>query len=208
MIKAVIFDFGNVICKFTNEILLGKISTITGKPKEEIRHLIYEVSELPKKFETGLISSNEFFEEISKLCGLNISYDELKEIYSKDKFTRIEGMIKLIKLFKGKYKVGLLSNNSEWDFEYGVKIVPEMKFFDTITLSYEVKAMKPDLKIFYDALNKLNLPPEECVYTDDILEYVKIANSIGINGIHFTNPDNFLSSLKEIESKINGTQTI
>jgi putative hydrolase of the HAD superfamily len=203
MIKAVIFDFGNVICKFTNEILLGKISTITGKPKEEIRNLIYEVSELPKKFETGLISSNEFFEEISKLCGLNISYDELRKIYTENKFTPIPKMDLIIQSLKPKYKLALLSNTSEWDFEYGVKIVPEMKFFDTITLSYEVKAMKPDLKIFYDALNKLNLPPEECVYTDDILEYVQAANSIGINGIHFTNPDNFLSSLKEIENKIN-----
>jgi len=201
MIKAIIFDFGNVICRFTNEILLDKISAISGKPKEEIRHLIYEVSELPQKFETGLVSSNEFFEEMSKLCGLNISYDELKEIYSKDKFTRIEGMIKLIKLFKGKYKVGLLSNNSEWDFEYGVKMVPEINFFDTITLSYEVKAMKPDLKIFYDALGKLKLSPQECVYTDDILEYVQAAESIGINAIHFTDPDNFISSLKEIENK-------
>lgn len=197
MIKAIIFDFGNVICYFTNEISVEKISGLTGKTKDEIRELISK-SDLPKKFETGLLSSQEFFEEMSKLLNLKVTYEELKEIYSKDKFTIVEGIEELIESLHKNYKIGALSNTSEWDFEYMIKTAPVIKTFDTITTSFEVKAMKPDPKIFEDALNKLQLKPEECVYTDDILEYVEAGKRLGINAVQFVGVEKFREELKRL----------
>lgn len=202
MIKAIIFDFGNVICKFTNEILVERISHLTGKTKEEIFDLIYKKSDLPKKVETGLVSSQEFFEELSKLCGLNVTYEELKRIYSEDKFTPIEGMGELIERLRGKYKIGLLSNTGEWDFDYILKVAPIVKTFDSITTSFEVKAMKPNSNIFLDALNKLKLKPEECIYTDDILDYVEAAKEMGINAVQFNGIEKFKSDLKNFGVEI------
>jgi putative hydrolase of the HAD superfamily len=201
MIKAVIFDFGNVLYKFNNDLFIDSVSQLTGKSKSEIFHLFYETSDLGKKFETGLISSADFFKELSQLFNLNISYEKLRSIYSGDKFTPVLGMREILQSLKSKYKLALLSNTSEWDFEYGMALVPEIKLFDTITLSYEVKAMKPDSKIYYDALTKLNLSPKECVYADDILENVQAAQIIGIKAIHFTDADSFLSFLNSYESK-------
>jgi FMN phosphatase YigB (HAD superfamily) len=40
MVKAIIFDFGNVICHFTNERLKERISQLSGKTFEEIGDLI------------------------------------------------------------------------------------------------------------------------------------------------------------------------
>lgn len=42
MIKAIIFDFGNVICYFTNDILKQKMAEAAGKTTEEINELIYK----------------------------------------------------------------------------------------------------------------------------------------------------------------------
>ena len=84
---------------------------------EDIKILINN-SDILTRSETGLISNQEFFEEFSKICGLNISYDELKEIYSKDKFTPVEGTEELIRKLQKKYKIGLLSNTSSWDYDY------------------------------------------------------------------------------------------
>ena len=201
MIKAIIFDFGNVICRFTNEIYLEKISNLTGKTKDEIRDLIAN-SGLPKKFETGLISGQNFFKELSDLCGLKVSYEELKKIYSEDKFSRIYGIKELIEKLRKNYKVSLLSNTSEWDWDYMIKVAPEILTFDTVTKSYEARAMKPSKTIFRDALKKLNLKPEECVYTDDILEYVEVAKSLGFKAFQFTNTENFELDLKSLGIEI------
>ncbi|MPM59227.1 D-ribitol-5-phosphate phosphatase [bioreactor metagenome] len=202
MIKAIIFDFGNVICHFTNDILRQRIADISGKTVEEIKELVYIKSDIGKRFEAGLINGQEFYEELCQICGINIPYQELKTIYSKDKFTRVEGTKELIEKLRKKYKVSLLSNTSEWDWDYMIQVAPEVLSFDSITKSYEVKAMKPSEVIYADALKKLNLKPEECVYTDDILEYVDKAKSLGFEAFQFTTANKFEEDLKSIGIEI------
>ena len=104
MIKRIIFDFGNVICRFTNDLFIERISNLTLKSKEEVFDLIYKKSDITKIFESGLITSEEFYKELSNICGLNVSYDELKDIYTKNKFTPILGMNELIESLKHNYK--------------------------------------------------------------------------------------------------------
>lgn len=202
MIKAIIFDFGNVICHFDNGIFVNRISKLSGKSKDEVFDLFYKKSGLQERYETGSITSEEFFIELSKLFNLNVSYKKLKSIYSKDKYTSVLGMINLIKKLQKKYKIGLLSNTSEWDFDYVLKAAPILKTFNTITTSFEAKSMKPDKKIFLDALDKLKLKPKECVYTDDIWEYIKVAINLGMKGIQFTTAKEFENDLKKLGVEI------
>ena len=198
MIKGIVFDFGNVLCSFTNEILLERISAKTGKSKATLFDLIYKKSGLPKLYESGSMSSKEFYEKLSTLCGLHVSIGELKELYSQDKFTRIEGMQEVVSTLQNHYKVALLSNTSEWDFAYMTQVAPEIQSFDAISLSYKVGEMKPGTKLFEDVTKKLKLKPEECVYTDDIPEYVAIAQSLKYNGVLFTSKQTFQQSLENL----------
>lgn len=202
MIKAIIFDFGNVICKFTNEILLEKIANLSGKNKEEIRKIIYQDSDITKKFESGKIRGEEFHKELSNICKINVPYQELKTIYSENKFSRIEGSKELIEKLRKNYKISLLSNTSEWDWDYMIQVAPEIETFETITKSYEAGAMKPSEIIFEDAISKLGLKAEECVYIDDILEYVNVAKKMGFVAFQFTTTKKLIKDLKLIGVEI------
>jgi len=202
MIEAIIFDFGNVICHFTNDILRQKIADTAGKTVEEINKLIYKDSDVMKRYESGKISSAEFYKELCQICGINVLYQELKTIYSKDKYRRVEGTKELIEKLRKNYKVSLLSNTSEWDWDYMIKAAPEIETFETITKSYEAGAMKPSPIIFEDALKKLNLKAQECVYTDDIEEYVEAARNLGFIAFQFTTAEKFEEDLKSIGIKI------
>lgn len=51
--------------------------------------------------------------------------------------------------------------------------------------SFKLKSRKPELKIFKEIFNRTNSNPEECVFTDNKIEYVKVAEKPGINAIHF-----------------------
>jgi putative hydrolase of the HAD superfamily len=201
MIKRIIFDFGNVICRFTNDLFIERISNLTLKSKEEVFDLIYKKSDITKIFESGLITSEEFYKELSNICGLNVSYDELKDIYTKNKFTPILGMNELIESLKHNYKIGLLSNTGPWDYDYLQTVAPIINTFDSITTSFEVGVMKPDKKIFEDALSKSPLNPEECLYIDDIIEYVNAAKKIGMKAIQFMTLEKFKIDLKSFGIK-------
>lgn len=188
MIKSVIFDFGNVIAGFDNQIFIQYLVGYTDKSPKELTRLIYEGSGLPKKYETGLITSQEFFEQIKKLANAGISKETFSKIYTQDKFWPIPSTIEIIRdLKKNNYKVGLLSNTSEWDYELGFKPIFRRAGieFDSESLSFKVGAMKPDEKIYRNSLNILNIFPEQCVYIDDIEKYVDVARKLGMSGVHY-----------------------
>nr|MCW1949235.1 HAD-IA family hydrolase [Candidatus Shapirobacteria bacterium] len=169
-----------------------------GKTKDEIKKIIYQDSDIAKRYESGLMSSEEFYRGLCQICGINVPYQELKTIYSEDKFSRVEGTKELIEKLRKNYKVSLLSNTSEWDWDYMIKAAPEIETFETITKSYEAGAMKPSEIIYQDALKKLNLKAAECVYTDDILEYVDKAKSLGFKAFQFTTAEKFEEDLKSL----------
>lgn len=197
MITAIIFDFGNVICKFDNNLFLEKISKQTKKSVAEIKSLIYDQSDLPRLYETGNISSNEFYKRTVKLCELSISKENFIQAFT-DKFTPINSTFEVIKKLDGHYKLALLSNTSEWDFNFGIKPTKILNYFDSVTVSFQVGAMKPDNKIYYDCLNKLNKKPSECIYIDDIKANSDKATKLGMHGVDYTSHSELLNSLKSI----------
>ncbi|RLG14599.1 MAG: hypothetical protein DRN66_01580 [Candidatus Nanohalarchaeota archaeon] len=197
MIKAIIFDFGNVISAFDNEIFLKEISKFSNKSVEELNELIYLSSDITKKYERGNISSDEFFREVSKKGNLSIEKNEFIQAYT-GIFRPIEKTHALMKKLKQKYRIALLSNTSEWDFEHGIKQSGIFHLFDEITVSFRVGAMKPDKRMFLDAIEKLKLKPEECIYIDDIKEYADAAEEVGIHSIHYNSHEGLLDFLKEM----------
>lgn len=48
---------------------------------------------------------------------------------------------------------------------------------------------KPEKECYEILLNKYSLLPEECLFIDDSLANVQVAESLGIKSIHFTNFD-------------------
>jgi len=201
MIKAIIFDYGNVISALDNNLFLKKIAGCTEKTVSELHELIYVTSDLPGQYETGLITSDEFFALIKKRCGLSISQADFIGAFT-DIFTPIQSTLDLIERLKPDYRLGLLSNTNEWDFKYEIEKIRVFDLFDTVTVSYRVKAMKPDKEIYLDALNKLGLKPEECIYIDDIKEYSDAASAIGIRSIHYIDHTSLLESLASLGCNI------
>ena len=201
MIKAIIFDYGNVISALDNNLFLKEISGCSHKTVSELHELIYVTSDLPTLYETGLITSDEFFVQIKKLCGLSISQSDFIRAFT-GIFTPIQSTLDLIEQLKPDYRLALLSNTNEWDFRFEIAKIRVFDLFDTVTVSYRIKAMKPDRAIYLDALNKLGLKPEECIYIDDIKEYADAASAIGIRGIHYIDHDSLLESLAGLNCNI------
>lgn len=193
MIRGVIFDFGNVICSFDVEIFLAKLHEKTGLGVDTLRDRVYG-SGLHSRYERGVVSSVEFHREVVRRIGVDVPAEELADQFS-DIFTPLESTHELIRALKGRYRIGLLSNTNEWHFQRQIRGVPVFPLFDAVTLSFEVGALKPEPEIYLDALRKLSLPPEECVFIDDIGRYAEGASALGIRGIRYTGHADLLRDL-------------
>jgi len=193
LIRGVIFDFGNVICSFDVEIFLAKLHGWSGLDVETLRDQVYG-SRLHSRYERGEISSEEFRDRIVRMTGARVPVEAFEEGFT-DIFTPLGDTQALILGLKGKYRLGLLSNTNECHFRRHIRRVPVFPLFDAVTLSFEVGALKPEPPIYRDALRKLSLPPEECVYIDDIVEYAEGARALGIHGVRYTGHAELLREL-------------
>ena len=197
MIKAIIFDFGNVICTVNNGLFLERISKYTSKTVGKLEGLIYQNPTLPIEYEKGAISSDEFFEKVAQLCELKMDKQTFIEAFT-DIFEPIETTFALIRKLKGRYKLGLLSNTSQWDYEYGIKAAEVFGLFEAVSLSFELRAMKPSEKIYRDIVGKLGVAAEECVFIDDCQANVEGARQAGLYGIWYNSYEQLVESLEEL----------
>jgi molybdenum cofactor cytidylyltransferase len=194
-VEAFLFDFGKVICGFDIRTFVDNISSVTEIPPPRWMDTLKKATDLVKRYETGLVTSDEFFHWFVREAGVRISQTEFRDVYC-NIFTPIPSTFALIRKLKPRYRLGLLSNTSEWHFLYGIKPVEVFPLFDTVTLSYQVRAMKPAEAIYRDALAKLGVAPDRCIYIDDLQENVDAGRKLGLKTIHYTSHEELLASLQ------------
>ena len=195
-IKGVIFDFGGVIHSFDFGMFFRCLDGRTDRTSGEMISLVAG-SGLPRRYELGEISSWEFYRGIANLCGLRVTEEEFVRAFV-GIFTPIEPTICLIRSLSRSYRLGLLSNTNEWHFEHHIRTVEVFPLFDAVTLSYQIKTMKPAEAIYRDMLEKIGFPPEECVFIDDLEENVAGARRMNLHAIHYTDHERLIFSLAEL----------
>ena len=132
------------------------------------------------KVHKGEISTKEFFEYLKRYMNDNITLEEFKNIYvNNNEF--FNDTIETIKKLKNLgYKVYLLSNLKEIDYEKFIKHF-DVSIFDEMFLSFKLDMLKPNDDIYQYVIKKLNANPENIYFFDDNKENVDGAIRNGIN---------------------------
>jgi epoxide hydrolase-like predicted phosphatase len=195
-IRAVFFDLGGVIVRTEFQAPRQHLAERLGMEYEGLVRLVFE-SETSRQASTGLISEEEHWAAVMRRLHLPESQTQVvrDEFFAGD-ITDI-ALLDFMRGLRRKYKVGLISN--AWS---GLRPwIVRKKFedaFDAMIISAEVGVMKPDARIFQIALEKVGVVPSEAVLLDDFLENVTGARAIGMQAIHFTQPEQALKELKQL----------
>ncbi len=81
MIKALIFDLGNVIVPFDFKRAYARIGPLTKYSAAEIPGRL-RTTDLVQRFETGRVDPERFVEELAALLGFSMTYAEFCDIWS------------------------------------------------------------------------------------------------------------------------------
>lgn len=196
MIKTIISDLGNVLLHFNHNISCNKIAQICGCKEEDVYGFIYH-SKIDIKFDRGEVLPEEFFKQLKNQFNLSMSFKDFKLIFA-DIFSLNKPVCDLLTKLKPKYKLCLISNTNVLHYEFCEKKFDILKIFNHKILSYKMHVMKPHPKIYLKAVKLCNVLNEECVYIDDILEFVEAANYLGIHGIHYKSMEYLQEELKKL----------
>lgn len=201
-IDVILFDLGNVILPFRHFQIAEKLSRFSLKKEfQDPSRLFSEIFDLEKGlvnlYETGKLSSEEFFSMLRVRFGLSLSFEDFVPIWN-EIFTENLEVSAVIRSIRGQKRLGLLSNTNPLHFEYALKRFPVIRLFDGFILSHEVGSKKPALEIFQAAIDWASAPPERILFIDDTPGHVEAARRLGLRALHFTSALDLRRSLHDL----------
>ena len=196
MPKAIIFDVGGVLISDLFERYDQIAADRIGVSLDDFR-------KMRKKHwgdcRLGKIHSAEFWRRIlSEFSKEDMLKDVVKGAYKVMKINR-HILVIVKKLAKsGRYKLGVVSNNSfEWS-HYAKSVIGLGKYFSVWISSSDVGMKKPDKEIFLLASDRLGVSPKDCIFIDNSKTNVAGAVAAGLTGIHYTTPSRLLKELRDL----------
>lgn len=199
MIKALMFDFGNVV-----------VSNVwhydcPEKDKEFETYFGVTMEQFEKGWkvawpliETGKITEDEFWRiMLSESGAKNIDIDHAKKLWRKYQFLNRQTLNLIIRL-RNRYTIVACTNNgNEWVKFYNEKYHLHA-YFDTIISSSHVGVAKPNLKIYQESILKTGVKPNEIVFIDDNDKPLEGAKNAGMKIIKFINAQQLENDLKQL----------
>ena len=190
MIKNIIFDLGGVLVKLDRSICINSFRKIGYDDFGKILNDFVQ-EDFFLDFERGVISDAEFRNIIRGEIGHAVKDSDIDKAIG-DFLTEVSPeKLRVLGKLREKFRLFLLSNTNP----VAMKTVRSLfrksggeleEYFDEIFLSYELKLVKPDLKIFEEALKRGNMRPEETIFVDDSQINLLSANELGIKTLLVT----------------------
>ncbi len=185
MPKALIFDLGNVILAFDFTRSYKALSKVCHYPPEQMPDRLRPTG-LVHRYESGVVGSDVFFRELVEILELDgLTFESFRDIWFSIFDSETLCPDHFFEQLARQYRLILLSNTNEMHFEMIRERFPLLRHFHHLVLSYEVGAMKPDPRIYQEAIRLAGCLPEECFYTDDVQEYVNGGLKAGMDAVQF-----------------------
>ncbi len=169
---------------FDFDIGYRKLEFLTQLSTPEIRERIRATGLVPR-FETGLIESEDFVEQIAAALGIRMTASQFAEIWNSIFLPETLVTEDMLAALKRRYRLILLSNTNAIHFEGLEAGYPILRYFDHYVLSHKVRMMKPDPRIYLHSAALAGCTPEECLFIDDLPENVEGARAVGMQAVVF-----------------------
>ena len=190
MIKNIIFDLGGVIYDIRYENIpeafarmgAGNLMEIYSKAKQ---------TDFIDQYEEGLMSSDEFCEEIRRISEVPLTDEQIKEAWNAILIdvpaSRVDFLLKL----KERYNLYLFSNTNQFNYDCFTAHLNQkygFDFFDTIFkaayFSQILHIRKPKSEGFQKIMQEQQWNPAETLFIDDSPQHIEGARRCGLQAYH------------------------
>lgn len=197
-LRGAIFDYGGVMTESVfrrrrdADPELVSLLTFFFNDLRSVYHLPTSTHDL-HLLETGKLSEVEFFRRLcarhAEAGGPAIDPERARSLVFAERAEASAAMVDTVRQLRAAgYRTALLTNNArEWEPMWRGRI-PVDELFDVVVDSSVVGLRKPDPRIYELTCERLGLPPEECIFVDDLQCNVDAAAALGMDVVHCTDP--------------------
>lgn len=189
----VISDFGGVLTTPLAESFMAIQDSVGISPKHFSEALGSAAERTGKnplfELECGRISDSQFTEQMSDALEPILGHRPEFREFGLTFFEALHPNVAMIDLIRevrrNGYRSALLTNNvKEWEPLWR-SMLPVDELFETVVDSGFVGCRKPDPRIYEITLSRIGLPPEACVFIDDMEINCEAAQDLGMKAIRF-----------------------
>lgn len=195
-IRAVFFDFGGVIQRTEFQAPRQQLAQRFNMEYDDIDNIVFN-SPTAKQATVGEILVEKHWQAVAKR--LKVAKKDIgvveNEFFAGDVIDH--SIVEYLRSLRPRFKTGLISNAWSDMREYLVRKKLD-EIFDTITISAEVGAAKPEAKIYLLALEQAQVTPEAAVFVDDVPANIEACEKLGMKGILFKDPHEAMQRLKKL----------
>ena len=193
----IILDMGNVLLEWNKDKILQGVSD-TKKDYLMLDKTIFQ-SGLWEKLDLGTMSREELVLKVVSMIGSTYQKKVEEVIWNWPSYIDIyrEVFPVLSELKKKGHRIFVLSNTSKVFYDLlDEQLSPLKELLDGFVLSCDIKAIKPDLAMFKEILDKYQLDPANCIFLDDIEDNTVAAEKLGIRAYQVKKRSDVVDILK------------
>lgn len=196
------FDLGNVLFTFSHHRACVQMASVAGLESEQVARFVLgprERESLLWKFEHGLLSEDEFFQRFCEKFKVVPDRHAL-DYAAANMFSPIASSFALIeRLHAAGHRLGILSNTNpvHWRFLTDGRFPLLNTHFEQHVTSFAACSMKPDRKIYDQAIQQAGVPVQEIFFVDDRIENVDGALAVGLDAVHYVGHQQLLRDLED-----------
>jgi putative hydrolase of the HAD superfamily len=196
MIRVVAFDIGKVLLDFDYGIFVKRMAPRTNLGESGLNSFLNQ-SPLLAKYESGQLTSSEFAEVVRQETGFGGLENEFAAFFE-EIFTPIPDVIKMHrKIAESGMATYTFSNTNEMAVRHMSREYDFWPRFSGHVLSHEVKALKPEAKMYEFLERVADCRGDEIVYVDDRPENVQAGRARGWKAIEHRTPKETRLALAE-----------
>lgn len=197
--EVVVFDLGKVLLDFDYSIAAKTFASTCKLDLAQVRDAI-DQSPLLFEYETGKLTSQEFYSRICGRIGFKGTFDEFCVPFG-DIFVEIAPMVELHRrLRQAGIPTYIFSNTNEIAINHIRKRFPFFNHFDGYVLSYEQGSMKPDPRIYAAVESMTDEKGAAIVYIDDRSENIAVGMERDWIAIHHGLPGPTIAQVENLFS--------
>jgi len=193
-VRAVIFDFGGVLCFHPDESRWRRAAETAGVPVSDFMSAFWANR---IRYDAGLCEPAEYWHSVASAAGTQFdektipalirSEIELWNNYDSRVFSWTD------QLRATGYSTAILSNLPR-PLGEELRATPGfLEHFDHVTFSYELGKVKPQPEIYMDTIRGLDLSPAQALFLDDRADNVEGAQAAGLHAQLYSTWEDFVA---------------
>jgi len=198
-IKAVIFDYGQVLCLEPTPEAIEQMSGFFHLTPDQFR-LLYDSSRLA--YDRGDFTPTAYWSWLAEQAGVVLAPAQIEALRKCDieMWSRLnQPMIEWIAALQSRgLKTAILSNMPAEMAAHVRRHFAWMANVSCPTFSSELRLVKPDPAIYQHCLECLEISPSQALFIDDRQENVDGAKNLGIHALRFDSVAQLHSDLKTL----------